>query len=453
MNPGLRARGLASLLALLALLAGGVFPALSARAAGLALAQAAIGEALASRQVLVMLRMPPPHFHAGADAGGYGAGPGSDPGHPARRRLAQELAREHGLRIVDDWPMPVISVDCYVMEAKEGQPGAQAALLAALARDPRVAWAQPVQLFHGMATPSADPLYRLQPDARLWRTAELHRASTGSGVRVAVIDSGVDARHPDLAGQLAWDENFVGEDPPPPEAHGTAVAGVIAAKSGNGIGIAGVAPGARLMALRACWETTGAGSARDTRCSSFTLAKALQFAILHGARVINLSLGGPADRLLETLVQSALERGTAVVGAADPAQPGGFPAAVPGVLAVALAAGQSAPRGTLSAPGADVPTCLPGARWGFVSGSSFAAAEVSGLVALLAQLLPHASPAELRSNIISTNSSATLERTANRSADPNSGVTIDACASIARAAGHCVCSCHSIDELKAARHP
>jgi hypothetical protein len=464
--------------ALVAVIVAGACLALPGALAAAPLQQASAAtaeETPASRRLLVMLRMPPPHFHAGADyGGGYGTGPGSDPGRPARRRAAQDLAQEHGLRLVDDWPMAVIGVDCFVMESKEvsreASAAAQAAQLSALARDPRVAWAQPVNLFHGMrqegepAGAAADPLYPLQPDGRAWHLAELHRVSTGHGVRVAVIDSGVDARHPDLADQVALRENFVDEGEPRPEAHGTAVAGVIAARAGNGLGIAGVAPGARLMALRACWEggvpESGHGRGQRTLCSSFTLAKALNFAILHDARIINLSLGGPADRLLQALVEAAGVRGATVVGALDPARPDGFPAAAPGVLVVGVSAmaapGAAAPgvrAGALLAPGADVPSCLPGARWGFVSGSSYAAAHVSGLAALLAELRPHAGAAELRSYMLTQSSSATLEHTSNRGADPASGVTIDACASIARAFGSCVCSCHPIDKLKASRNP
>jgi subtilisin family serine protease len=448
MSGAAAARWLAGLL--VALAAGAGAPAVQAKA------QATADEALVSRQVLVMLRMPPPHFHAGADYGGYGAG--SDPGQAARRRAAQDLARAHSLRVVDAWPMPVIGVDCYVME---GLAAAEAGLLASLARDPRVAWAQPVNLFHGMG--QGDPLLPLQPDDRAWHLAALHRLSTGRGVRVALIDSGVDSAHPDLSQQVELRENFVGEGDAPPEAHGTAVAGIIAARAGNGLGIAGVAPGARIMALRACWETADAqGRGQGARCSSFTLAKALNFAILHEARVINLSLGGPADRLLQTLVETAAVRGATAVGAADPGRPDGFPAAVPGVLAVAMAPpGRPAAAATLLAPGADVPTCLPGARWGFVSGTSYAAAHVSGLVALLAQLLPHAGPATLRSHIVTGPGtgtgigtvSATLEHAAAHGAPRPSGVTIDACASIARTAGTCVCSCQSIDKLEARRAP
>jgi subtilisin family serine protease len=322
------------------------------------------------------------------------------------------------------------------------------ALLSALARDPRVAWAQPVNLFHGMgpAHSLVDPLYPVQPNGKYWHSAELHRISTGRGVRVALVDSGVDVQHPDLAQQVDVRENFVSDGDPPPEPHGTAVAGIIAARSGNGLGIAGMAPDAKLMALRACWEVGGQGA----RCSSFTVAKALNFAISHDARVINLSLAGPADRLLQTLVETAAMRGATVVGASDAAQPGGFPASSPTVLAVGMQMqGRPGSRAkALLAPGADIPTCLPGARWGFVSGVSYAVAHVSGLMALLAQLLPHASPEELKNHIITSPNSTTLEHTAKHGAAPGSGVTIDACASIARASGACVCSCPPIGALK-----
>jgi subtilisin family serine protease len=215
------------------------------------------------------------------------------------------------------------------------------------------------------------------------------------------------------------------------------VAGIIAARGGNGAGIVGVAPGARLMALRACWQ-----QAADTRCDTFSLGKALNYALLHPPRVINLSLGGPPDRLLSMLLDAALAKNIAIVGAADPRGPG-FPAAHPGVLAVASledpppfppvaadgAAGRARPVGEpgaadiLRAPGRDIPATVPGARWTFVSGSSFAAAHVSGLAALLAELQPDESPASLRRTLAAT-------------AAPNTA-TIDACATIARVTGAC----------------
>ncbi len=259
-------------------------------------------------------------------------------------------------------------------------------------------------------------------------------------MRVAVVDSGIDGGHPDLAGQVQLRANFVDGSPDAAEAHGTAVAGIIAARAGNGAGIAGVAPAARLLALRACWPDSVAGA---TRCNSFTLGKALNFAIMNGAKIINLSLSGPPDRLLQALLDVAAARGMAVVGAADPAQAdGGFPASWPGVIAVGAASGAA-----LLAPGADIPTTAPGARWAFVSGPSYAAAHVAGLAALLAQLRPAANGAELRRAIVSTDRAARNRSVA--AADPPAHAgTIDACASIARITGACACSCTSIAALK-----
>jgi subtilisin family serine protease len=225
---------------------------------------------------------------------------------------------------------------------------------------------------------------------------------------VAVVDSGVDATHPELAGQLAARENFVDGQAYAAEPHGTAVAGIIVAHADNGIGIRGVAPAAHVLALRACSEQ-GPGGAH---CDSFSLGKALNFAILHKPDIINLSLTGPPDRLLQRLVEAALGRGIRVVGAADPqSADGGFPASWPGVVAVT-------DRGSvgLRAPGRDVPAPLPGARFGVVSGASYAAAQVSGLLALMGELRP----------------GATIAR---------ASTAVDACGSLGQLAGGCVCTC------------
>jgi subtilisin family serine protease len=401
-------------------------------------AQAADAQAAAaSRQLLVMLRMPAPHFRPDSSyAGGYA----DDGTRAARRREATALAAAYGLRLVDDWPMPAIGIDCFVMEDPGNAPLER--VLDALARDPRVAWAQTVNDYHGLGGANGrggDPLLPLQPVARAWRLAELHRASTGRKVMVAVVDSGVDGGHPDLAGQVALRQNFVANVADAvtdtAENHGTAVAGIVAAHAGNGLGIAGVAPQARLMALRACWETTR----QETRCNSFTLGKALHFAVTNDAQVINLSLGGPPDRLLQTLIDTALARGIAVIGAVDPDRTdGGFPAAYPGVIAVASTGDRRGlPAGVLQAPGTDIPATLPGARWGMVSGSSYAAAQVAGLAALVAELHPAASPWR-GAFVTAARVSFAAHGAGTRQEQAGS---IDACATIARAAGACVCLC------------
>ncbi|HXS50222.1 MAG TPA: S8 family serine peptidase [Sphingomicrobium sp.] len=369
------------------------------------------------RQVLVMVRHPADHYQP---AGTYGGDYGSDLTRSARERLARAIARDHRLTFVDGWPMPMIGVDCFIMAVPDGRSTTAAA--AELSRDSKVAWAEPVQLYQaqgGAASPN-DPLFAAQPAAREWKLADLHQLATGRGVKVAVIDSGIQANHPDLAGQVVLNRNFVVGQSEVPEEHGTAVAGIIAAKSGNGIGIAGVAPDARLLGLRACWQQRGA--AAPTVCDGLSLAKALYFAITEKPDVINLSLSGPDDRLLRTLVEAGLARGSVVVAAYDPRRPdGGFPASVPGVIAVSDHAFAGASGHVYIAPGRGIPTTEPGGRWFLVNGSSFSAAHVSGLAALVRQ--------RRRSSELTLVS------------DRRVGGTIDACATLERAVTGCDCAC------------
>jgi hypothetical protein len=383
----------------------------------------------AEQRILVMVRLPPGHYRPGE---GYGSGYDAQAGHEARRRIASEVASAHALLVESEWPMPSLGVDCFLMKAPPDRP--LQALLDELAKDSRTAWAQPLHAFHSLA--HNDPLFSLQPAAASWHLAEVHAVATGRNVSIAQLDTGVEVAHPDLAGQISIAENFVDATPYAPEAHGTAVAGIIAARADNGVGIAGIAPGARLMALRACWQvgTTAA-------CNSFTLAKAFQFALERGATVINLSVTGPEDRLLHLLVDAAMERGVTVVGAVDPATAGGgFPASHPGVIPVSSEGSRDAgdPAETVSAPGRDVPTTLPIDRWGFVDGTSFAAAHVSGLVALLQQIDPSLGAGRMR---VLLHGSLGADSGAG-----NTGQGIDVCAVINRAAGTCSCRCETADQ-------
>lgn len=389
-------------------------------AAGLARAVPAAPRAAdpgdARQHILVMLRLAPEHLRPNTD---YGGGYGDSIGRGARRRMVGQLARNHGLTVVDDWPMPLVGVDCFVLAVPAGR--SPEAMAAAVSRDPGVAWSEPMNVYQtqGGAPTHNDPLYAAQPAAREWRLAELHQVSTGRNVKVAVVDSRVDRAHPDLAGQVAVSENFVADHTTAVEQHGTNVAGIIAAVADNGIGIAGVAPGARLMALRACWPAPPSpGQPAATICDSLSLAKAISFAIDHDAQIINLSLSGRRDRLLGELLDVARVRRITVVAAFDRTLPGGgFPASHPGVVAVVDETAGPAPPGVYAAPGRDVPTTQPGGRWGLVTGGSFAAAHVSGLFALMRQRRgPRSGPLALL-------------------AMRSGGGAIDACESLARALG------------------
>ena len=325
------------------------------------------------RQIMVMLAMPAPHLRSGASyAGGYG----EDASRGARLRTASRIARAHHLALVENWPMPGLGIDCFIMTVPGDRPVEQA--VEAVAQDKAVAWSEPVALYSGKA--HDDALFAAQPAAKQWPLANLHRTLTGRNVTVAVIDSGVDAAHPDLAGRIALDRNFTA-NAPAAETHGTAVAGVIAARADNKVGIAGIAPDARILALRACWQGSG-----RTVCDSFSLAKAIQFAVERKSPIINLSLGGPPSRLLSVLLQQGLDRGATIVAAYDPQLPGGgFPASMRGVIAVSDNNAAKASPLVYYAPGQDIPAPQPGGQWTLVDGSSFSAAHVSGLIALLRQ--------------------------------------------------------------------
>ena len=377
------------------------------------------------RQVLVLLRFPAPHFRPDASyAGSYDRAAGRD----ARRQIAERLATKYGLKIIDSWPVAALGVDCFVMEVSGNVALAQ--IVERLSQDPNVESAQAMQLFRVLG--HNDPLYPLQPSAKLWHLDELHKITMGRRVRVAEIDTSVDVNHPDLTGRVAVTRNFVDGRSDVAEWHGTAIAGIIAARADDGIGIAGIAPESKFLALRACWQTTKSGETAAV-CSSFTLAKALQFALDENAQVINLSLGGPRDRLLERLLDIALSRGITIVVAADP-EPGngGFPASHRGVLAVAGDDGHDVAGAILLAPGRDIPTTMAGQKWGFVTGSSFAAAHVTGLVALLRDVAPDLRPDQLRE--------ALAPRLLRGTSDDRRGI-VDACEAVRKAAGTCACAC------------
>lgn len=125
-----------------------------------------------------------------------------------------------------------------------------------------------------------------------------HRWATGQGVKVAVVGTGVDTKHPDLHGRIIRTINFVegGERTFARDSHGIAVAGVIAATADNEVGIFGIAPQADIVVVKACWQP--APGTQEAVCSSWTLAKAIDFTILVRAQILNLSLAGPPDPLL-----------------------------------------------------------------------------------------------------------------------------------------------------------
>lgn len=317
-------------------------------------------------------------------------------------RIGKQLAERYHLQLVAQWPVTELGVSCVVYEVPEPLPLTEA--IATLQQDGDVGSVQVMHSFQVLADPPtdktlySDPYLPLQTAFNTLNIAEWHKNATGRGIRIALIDTGVDLEHPDLKGQINYSENMAPEpgDHNLADKHGTAVAGVLAARPNNGIGIAGIAPDAEVFALRACWPNQPDSLA--AHCNSFTLALALNQAIRMNSHIINLSLSGPEDSLLKMLIEKALSKGILVIAAVPGKdQPGGFPANIPGVLAVSEIANANSQN--ITAPGQDILTTVPHDAYDFMTGSSFATPHIAGMAALLLQLHPDWQASEIRQQL------------------------------------------------------
>lgn len=350
----------------------------------------------ARRDIVLAVADPltPPAMHAGSSLLGYiPASHYGGAGMHAARTLTI-LKRHYGWRELEGWPIKSLDLYCIVLEPAPGM--GRDALLKQLAADDRVQLAEPLRDFSVYSGPAPAPPHYNDPYVGLERgfiatdAADAHAYSRGKGVDIAVVDTGADTSHPDLRGQIRGVFNEVDQDAPAfdGDRHGTEVAGIIAAIGNNHIGIVGMAPGATLSIYKACWYPPGPGA--GARCNSFTLAKALAAVLDNtGARIVNLSLGGPADPLLATLLKKLLNQDRIVVAAMPPdGDLDGFPDKASGVIVVRTSGASTAPPGVLNAPGRDILTTQPDGGYDFSSGSSMAAAHVSGIAALLVSLAP-----------------------------------------------------------------
>ncbi|MEM9060684.1 MAG: S8 family serine peptidase [Pseudomonadota bacterium] len=305
--------------------------------------------------------------------------------------MARRIEAEYGVELVAEWPLKAIDVHCFVVRISDDTDVDR--LIDDMEEDASILTAYPMQQFSTLTSPAYDDkLFDLQDGLHSIGAPSVHGLVTGDRVRVGVIDTGIDVAHPDLRDGRVKAFDFVGASQvsPPAEVHGTAVAGVIAADAANGYGIVGVAPGAEIIGLRGCWQET---SAQPGQCSTFTLARALNFALLQDLNILNLSLAGPYDPLIARLIDSGVARGMVIVAAAG--RDGlNFPASQNGVIAVA--ASGAAARADVWAPGTDIISTVPGDRFDFFSGDSVAAAHVTGLSALMLQADPGLTPEKIR---------------------------------------------------------
>ena len=270
-------------------------------------------------------------------------------------------------------------------------------MILGLRGESRVAGAQAIHLYQFGQQRGSEPLNNDQYAPQKLELLEAHRFATGNQVLVALIDSGVDPTHPDLADAIVGSFDATGEDPQP-HAHGTGMAGAIAARRT----IVSSAPRVGLLTVRA-FGSRGA----SVDATTFNLLKGLDWAAAQGARVINMSFAGPADpRLRDALAALTKKRIVliAAAGNAGPNSPPLYPAAYPNVIAVTATDTDDrlfpqANRGShiaVAAPGVDIFVPAPGGTYQFTTGTSVASAEVSGVAALLVERNPSLTPDDVR---------------------------------------------------------
>jgi thermitase len=235
---------------------------------------------------------------------------------------------------------------------------------------------------------------------------------------IAVVDTGIDLKHPDLKNKLVEGYNVITQGKTPPmddNGHGTHASGIAAAESNNKIGIAGVAPKCKLMPIKAL-DAKGSGDI-------FNVALGLIWAVDHGARVLNLSLGGPKNETLKRAVDYALAKNVVVVTAMgnDGKNSKAYPAAFPGVISVGAVDFDKQKADfsnfgdwiSVAAPGVQIMSTMPTYKttmtefekeegYDYLDGTSMACPIVAGIAALVLSRNPGYTPAEVKERIQST---------------------------------------------------
>lgn len=302
--------------------------------------------------------------------------------------LLRGIQRDYQLTRVEGWPINSLELYCVLFAVPASVD--LDALLERINQDSRIDFAEPQVAFELMATSQStslgeknsaelysDPLFAIQYPKHGELIASLHESSTGKNIRVGIVDSSIDKRHPDLKGRIRDEQSFLQSGVLHDPRHGTAVAGVIGAQANNQEGIVGLAPQASLFSYEACGQHGNASS-----CNSFTLAKALEYAIQDDLDILNLSIAGNETPLLGKLIEALIERDVILVAAENVAdKTRNFPANRPNVHGV----GNDVSENLWFAKNEHLST-QAGGGYRHYEGSSVSAAGVTGFAAALLAL-------------------------------------------------------------------
>ncbi len=313
-----------------------------------------------------------------------------------------ELARRHGLARLQSQNFPLIGATIglfRITDRRSAQTVSRELATEASIRSVQLNFRHFLQEQEAALTEGDPAQYAL---AKL-RLPQAHTLARGANVTVAVIDSGVDVKHPELANAIADSFDALGSKEGP-HVHGTGIAGAIVSHAR----LMGSAPAARILAIRAFAAAPNGGES-----TSYVILKALDYAAAHGAQIVNMSFAGPNDALIERGISAAVAKGIVMVAAAGNAgakSPPLYPAANRSVIAVSATDSQdrlfaASNRGghiAVSAPGVDIFLPAPDEKYQMTSGTSFSAAYVSGLAALLLERNPALKPDEVRAILMKT---------------------------------------------------
>lgn len=331
---------------------------------------------IAANAVVIVIDDPRPSLRRHGAGPGYGL-PSAYADDPLLQRQAAAIARDYELSIIDQWPLRNLGVHCFVVEMPTES------TLTALNRDARVKWSQTFNEFELQAQ-ARSPVDRNADCVMCEFKAQFD--SQGRNVTIAVIDTAADTDHPDLRNSTLVVRNFAGRrGNPREEHHGTAVVGLIAAVASTDKGINGVAPAAKVHLFRGCWQDADARG----RCNTLTLALALDAAIDLRPDILNLSLTGKRDRLLDELLEVLLNNNTLVIAAHDERRDASarFPARQAGVIYAYGVDDRDTRRtnettGVLFAPRHAL-SLTPMGGYDLVSGHSIATPQLSAMAARL----------------------------------------------------------------------